>query len=81
MIITPRFIKKKTTEKNPAVLQKEVMKYKDSELPVNEFRASNETITEVIVPKFAAITLRQHPGEYQSTTEISGDGHRKYSQE
>ena len=52
-----------------------------SELPVNEFRASNETITEVIVPKFAAITLRQHPGEYQSTTGISGDGHRKHNQE
>ena len=48
--------------------------------PEINFQASNETMNIVIVPKFAAIILRHHPGEYQSTTGISGDDHRKHNQ-
>ena len=38
--ITQGFIKKKTTEKNPAALQKEVMKYKDNKIVLNNAGAT-----------------------------------------
>lgn len=34
------FVKEKTTEKNPAVLQKEVMKYKDNKIVLNNAGAT-----------------------------------------
>ena len=40
MIITPRFIKEKTTEKNPAALQKEVMKTKTNKIVLNNVGAT-----------------------------------------